>query len=271
MSERPEPFGSITTVDLWTDHHISEQMLRAHLDPELDRASRRPSEITAAVSWLAERVGIGPGSTVLDLGCGPGLYTTGFARRGASVTGVDVSTRSLQHARTTAAEASLGITYIEADYRDLVLDDEFDLVTMIMYDYGAMAPDARASVLALVADVLGPGGVFAMDVFSTALFEDQRESVVEEPNLMGGFWSPDPYSGRLETFVYADEAVTLERFMIEESGRTRVFHNWTQYFTVEALTDELAAAGLSVDTVVRDLTGRPHDPAAPEFAVLATL
>ena len=32
-SGRPEPFSDYTTPELWDDEHISEQMLRFHLDP----------------------------------------------------------------------------------------------------------------------------------------------------------------------------------------------------------------------------------------------
>jgi hypothetical protein len=42
-------------------------MLRFHLDPESDLASRRPAIIDASVAWIAERFGVGPGTRVIDL------------------------------------------------------------------------------------------------------------------------------------------------------------------------------------------------------------
>src|SRR5690606_4761567 len=95
---RPEPFSRYTTRRLWTDPHVAQQMLAAHLDPAHDLASRRPAIIDGFVSWLDRRIGLA-GRRVLDLGCGPGLYCERMALRGARVTGLDFSARSLAHAR----------------------------------------------------------------------------------------------------------------------------------------------------------------------------
>src|SRR5690242_3531145 len=73
----------------WTDPHIAGQMLAAHLDPSTDAASRQPATIDAEVAWLVARLGLQAGGRVLDLGCGPGLYSRRLAERGLAVTGVD--------------------------------------------------------------------------------------------------------------------------------------------------------------------------------------
>ncbi len=51
------------------------------------------------------------GATVLDLGTGTGSLARGFARRGASVTGVDPAAPLLQQARRLDAAAGLAIDY----------------------------------------------------------------------------------------------------------------------------------------------------------------
>ena len=54
----------------WDDAHISRGMLEAHLNSELDAASRRHITIDRSVNWLS---GLIPaGGKILDLGCGPG-------------------------------------------------------------------------------------------------------------------------------------------------------------------------------------------------------
>jgi len=78
---------------LWDDDHISRQMLAAHLDPDLDAASRRHDVIDRSVAWLGSV--IPAGGRVLDLGCGPGLYTSRLAAMGYDVTGIDYSRRSI--------------------------------------------------------------------------------------------------------------------------------------------------------------------------------
>ncbi|WP_319781036.1 hypothetical protein [Maridesulfovibrio sp.] len=36
INSRPLPFEVYTAADLWTDEHISKQMLSYHLHPEID-------------------------------------------------------------------------------------------------------------------------------------------------------------------------------------------------------------------------------------------
>jgi SAM-dependent methyltransferase len=55
------------------------------------------------------------GARVLDVACGPGRASRGFARLGAQVVGVDVSTALIERARSAEATRPLGISYHVGD------------------------------------------------------------------------------------------------------------------------------------------------------------
>jgi SAM-dependent methyltransferase len=95
LSERPEPFAP-GDARIWTDPRVAPQLLAAHLDPAVDAASRRPETIVREVAWLMDALELAPGSRVLDLGCGPGLYCEALAARGLDVTGADFSAGSIR-------------------------------------------------------------------------------------------------------------------------------------------------------------------------------
>ncbi len=99
----------------WHDPEFSRRMLREHLDQRHDHASRRVETVDAHVEWLFESVLAGRPGSVLDLGCGPGLYTERLAERGCSCLGVDISPASIEHARQVADEGNLDCTYVQAD------------------------------------------------------------------------------------------------------------------------------------------------------------
>lgn len=73
----------------WDDDYISGQMLKAHLDPDFEGASRKLSFIEKSAAWLSGLVPPSDYPQLLDIGCGPGIYAEKFARAGYQVTGVD--------------------------------------------------------------------------------------------------------------------------------------------------------------------------------------
>lgn len=269
INRRPEVFASYTAEDLWTDEHTSSRMLAYHLDGAIDVSSRKMEFIDRSAAWIIRHFGLKKGARVADFGCGPGLYTTRLASSGADVTGIDFSERSLQHAREQARIAGLEIDYVRANYLEYESDRRFDLITLIMCDYCALSPVQRVTMLDVFRRHLKPGGVLLFDVYSLAAFDLVEEKATRSPQLMDGFWSPEPYLGFLNTFKYKAEKVTLDKYTIVEAQRSRVIYNWLQYFTPVTLEAELKHGGLTLEATIGNVAGDPFDPSAHEFAVVA--
>ena len=75
----------------WHDPDFSERMLAEHLSQSHDAASRRFARIDRQVAWIHRELLEGTPTRVLDLGCGPGLYTSRLARLGHECVGIDFS------------------------------------------------------------------------------------------------------------------------------------------------------------------------------------
>ncbi len=269
IAQRPAVFARMTVADLWTDPYVSEQMLGFHLDGARAIASGTTVQIEAACAWFGRCFALGPGRKVLDLGCGPGLYTTRLAKTGAAVTGVDFSAGSLAHARSVARAESLVIDYCHADYLAWDSDERFDLVTMIMRDFCALSPPQRSSLLRKVRRLLTSGGAFVFDVDSMSALAQRRESFTIEQSTGAGFWSAEPYFVLVRSFLYPDAAVMLDKHVIIEANRRREIYNWTQFLSPEDLAAELDRADLRVAELMGSVAGAPYDPGAASFAVVA--
>jgi len=270
INERPEPFEFYTASALWTDEHTSEQMLSFHLNEASDVSSRNAEFIRRSVEWIASEFNIGRNTQIADFGYGPGLYAAHLAKRGANVTGVDFSKRSIEYAEEVATREQLNINYVNQNYLDFETEDRFDLVLMIMCDFCALSPTQRKKILSKFNRILKPGGSVLLDVYSLAAFDQREEVATYEVNLLNGFWSPNKYYGFLNTFKYYEEKVVLDKYTIVESDRTRTVYNWLQYFAPEDLEKEFRDDGFSVDELYSDVTGNPYDPNSREFAVIAT-
>lgn len=269
INARPKPFEFYTAGDLWTDEHTSKQMLSFHLNDAIDIASRNAKFIDRSVEWIASEFTIGIDTMIADFGCGPGLYATCLAKRGARVTGIDFSGRSIEYAKAIAARERLPITYVHQNYLEFETEDRFDLVLMIMCDFCALSPLQRKKILQTFHRILKPAGSVLLDVYSLSAFEEREEAATCEVNLLNGFWSPNKYYGFLNTFKYAEEKVVLDKYTIIERERTRTVYNWFQYFAPEDLESEFVEAGFFVKSVYADVAGNPYNAEAGEFAVIA--
>lgn len=180
-----------TEAAFWDDDHISKQMLKAHLDPDFNGASRKLDFIEKSVSWIKQIMPSQSYPSLLDVGCGPGLYAERFTAGGYMVTGIDFSRRSIGYARRSAQKAGLNIQYICQDYLTLDIGKPFDLSTMIYCDYGALSTDNRRVVLQNIYRHLKPGGKLLLDVFSMARYNSFQEQQTWELHKHGGFWPRD--------------------------------------------------------------------------------
>ncbi|NDV24654.1 class I SAM-dependent methyltransferase [Desulfovibrio sp. JC022] len=269
INSRPLPFEFYTASDLWTDEHISKQMLKYHLNPDVDAASRNSQFIAESSEWIINRFDLVSGKRVADFGCGPGLYTTAFAQGGASVTGIDFSTNSIGYAREQAGNKNLEIKYIDTDYLKFNTDKRFNLITMIMCDFCALSPAQRRIMLHKFHSLLKPGGSVLLDVFSLNAFNCLSEEHVFEPNLMDGFWSSGDYFGFMNRFKYESEKVVLEKYNIIEAERTRTIYNWLQYFSPNDLEAEFLNCGFSKIELLGNVAGNKYQSESNEFSIVA--
>lgn len=261
FQNKPAPFTPGESL-FWDDPHISKQMLEAHLNPDIDAASRKPETIDRSVKWLVKALGLKTDASLLDLGCGPGLYASRFAQAGFNVTGVDYSHRSIEYASNHARENNLQITYRCQNYLELDDDSLYDAAFLIYGDFCPLNPQQRAVLLKNVHRALKPNGCFVLDV-STREHRRKHGNRNAWYAAESGFWRPGPHLVLEEGFNYPEQSIWLDQYtVIEADGKVTVYRNWFQDYTPETITDELSDGGFSVESLWGDLKGEPYTPAS---------
>jgi 2-polyprenyl-3-methyl-5-hydroxy-6-metoxy-1,4-benzoquinol methylase len=148
-----------------------------------------------------QRLGIKPGTRLLDVGCGAGQLALIAARAGAKVTGCDIATNWLEQARTRAAAEGLEITFEEGDAEALPYEDgQFDAVVSM---FGAMFAPRPELVATELARVCRPGGLIAMANWTPAGFIGQMFKIIAKHIAPSGMPSPA---------LWGDEATVRDRF-----------------------------------------------------------
>jgi ubiquinone/menaquinone biosynthesis C-methylase UbiE len=264
--ERPSLYKQ-SDVNFWNDEHISKQMLKAHLNPDFEGASRKLNFIEESVKWIQETVPSSRYTKLLDIGCGPGLYAERFSKSGYKVTGIDFSKRSIEYAKISAEKQDLDITYIYQNYLEMDYNDAFDLATFIYCDYGALSTESRAVILRKIYHSLKNGGKLLLDVFSMVKYNGFQELKTWEVHETGGFWSQEKYLSLNGQYKYSDN-VTLEQTAVMTEKGIREYCIWNCYFTVESLIKEINEAGFKRFEVFSDVTGKPYVEGSPTIAIL---
>ena len=143
--------------------------IRAYEGMTLDEGHTWHRHAAAEVDWLLDRHPLPAGASVLDAGCGDGRHSVLLAQRGLTVTGVDISPRLLERARSAAISGGADVLYFEGDLRDSrsLPSGPFDLVLCLYDVVGSSAdPGDDRAILANLFSRTAPGGRLVLSVMS---------------------------------------------------------------------------------------------------------
>ncbi len=112
------------------------------------------------IDYIHQALGSLKGLEVLDIGCGTGRHALEFARRGASVCGLDLSEEMLAIGQEQARQEGLPVRFFQGDARHLDYLEEFDVVTSLCEGgFSLMETDQMdRQILEGAARALRPGG-----------------------------------------------------------------------------------------------------------------
>jgi SAM-dependent methyltransferase len=151
-----------------TPDAISSLKTRLKATWEAGNFGRFADYMTAGHLEIVERLGITPGTRMLDVACGAGQLALAAASKGAEVTGVDIASNSIAQARERARAAGVDARFDEGDAEALSYGDaSFDLVTSV---FGAMFAPRPELVAAELKRVCRPGGRIVMATWTPGGF-----------------------------------------------------------------------------------------------------
>ncbi|HJN15080.1 MAG TPA: methyltransferase domain-containing protein [Armatimonadota bacterium] len=118
---------------------------------------------------MLDKLDLDPGAEILDLACGQGRHAVEMAKRGYSVTGLDLSKYLLTHASSLAAQAGVEVELVEEDMRRVpeTWAARFDGIINVFTAFGYYDKDAdNEKVIEAVARSLKLEGRFVLDIIN---------------------------------------------------------------------------------------------------------
>ncbi len=179
---------------------------------------------------------------LLDIGCGTGRHAIELAKRGYSVTGIDLSETLLTRAREKAIEAKVTVQFQQADARNLVFRQQFDAAIMICEGaFPLMETDEMNYQILLGAkQALVPGGKF---IFTTLnglypLFHSVKDFLNSQ--MQEGNARTDALTFDLMTF--REHSTTT---ITDDDGKVKELHCNERYYVPSEIIWLLKSIGFS--------------------------
>ncbi len=141
----------------WWEDFFNDDYLRTVPSPN-------PKQVRRQCDFIEQRLGLVPGATLLDVGCGLGLHAVELTRRGFVVVGLDLSLPMLSRAADEAQDNGFKINFLHADMREMSFESAFDAVLSWGTTFGYFEDEVNRTVLDRMHRALKPGGLMLLDV-----------------------------------------------------------------------------------------------------------
>lgn len=234
----------------WDDPDFSRRMLKNHLAQEHEWASRPIKIIRRQTDWIASLLP-NTDARILDLGCGPGLYTHLLAQAGYECLGVDFSPASIAYAREQAQGRGLKLGYELADVRTYQPQGTFDLVMMVFGELNVFSQEEAVELLWKAGCCLNHGGKLLLEMQSADYVYQQSEEPLTWEACSDGLFADEPYLMLCESAWDENNTRTATHwYIIKDAGKIEEYYACTQAYDQRELRKLLVDGGFAQITKV---------------------
>ena len=267
----PEPWAEGEKIP-WNDPDFSRRMLAEHLSQAHDMASRRFAVVDRHVAWIHSELLRARPARILDLGCGPGLYTSRLARLGHKCTGIDFSPASIAYAREEAQTEGLSCAYVQHDIRTADYGTGYDLVMFLFGELNVFRPAEAQAIVRQACQALGEGGLLLLEVHTFAAVCSIGQQPRSWYSAMSGLFSEQPHLVLTENFWDAQQSVATERYYVVDAATGGVTRHASsmQAYTDEQYRSLLLDSGLAGVSFCPSLVGSPDEAQAQLMVVIGS-
>jgi SAM-dependent methyltransferase len=203
---------------------------------------------------------------ILDAPCGYGRHSIGLAKKGFTVTGLDINSYHLKKAKIEAARNHAKVRFVKKNMIDLDYGDEFDAVINMFYSFGFFDRDKdNYKVLKNFFKALKPDGKFLMhtDVNIPRIISGKYK-LNEIRNLKPG--------GKLkieESYDAITKRINGAWILHKNGGEERKDYS-VRVYTKDEFVKLCKSAGFKSCEVYSDWTGKPYDVRSEDMIIVAT-
>lgn len=242
----PSPWSEGDNIP-WHDPAFSRRMLDEHLSQDHDAASRRCEKIQNHVQWINHHLLLDQPAKILDLACGPGLYSSRLAELGHECFGIDYSPASIEYARNAAEQNHLSCKYVHQDIRQADYGIGFNLVMLVYGELNIFAPDHAHRILTKAHTALANDGLILLEPHTFSIVQEVGNKPASWYSAQSGLFSDNPHICLQENFWdESSRTATIRYFIIDSASAIVTPHAQTlQAYTDHEYHSLLTESGFS--------------------------
>lgn len=229
----PKPWDEGDNIP-WNEPGFSGRMLAEHLSQKHDAASRRGEIIDDHVDWIHNDLLKGTPSKILDLGCGPGLYSSRLAKLGHECVGIDYSPASIEYAQKTCEVEGLSCTYKCEDVRAAEYGEGYALAMFIYGEFNVFRREKIELILKKLSGALNENGILLLEPHT---YDAVKKIGATGPSWFtaeSGLFSDQPHVCLSENFWNEDSQTAIRRWFVCDKSSENIIRYSATY---QAYTD----------------------------------
>jgi len=230
----------------WDESNFSARMLKEHLSQEHDLASRRLAQVEDHVGWIVRELIDREPSRILDLACGPGLYSHRLATLGHTCRGIDFSPASIAYAAEHATNPDR-CEFVLGDLRTTDFGEDYDLALFIYGEFNAFPENEAARILSRACAALRPGGRILIEAHTPETIERIGRSGNSWYQAESGLFSERPHICLISNQWHeAERAAAADFFVVDAAdGTVTPYRNTLLQYSLDDYRALLEQAGFS--------------------------
>ena len=211
---------------------------------------RNENDAEKHIKLIFNNVKVFPGFNVLDMACGAGRHSILLAKKGLSVTAIDLSENLLLIAKRTAEKENLIIHFVHSDIRDFKSTIRFDLVLNLFTSFGYFETDEEnIATLQKAYDLLEVGGYFVLDFFNSYFL---KQNLVE-------FTEENINDAKIHQYRKIKNDRITKKIVITKDGEISTYEESVRMFSKDELVSALKKIGFDIYKTFGDFLGNEFD------------
>ena len=222
---------------------------------------RDEKEAKDLVNLILDNIDKSEVKNILDMAAGQGRHALIFAKKGYSVTAVDLSENLLSIAKRNAEKKNLNVSFVHSDIRLFEPHKSYDLILNLFTSIGYFENDnENYEVLNKAYQLLNGNGFFVLDYFNKNFI---KKNLVQN--------SVDEFDDRvISQSRYIEGERIIKEITIDKNGKIDKFVESVRMFSYDELLIMLKKIGFQIIKIFGDINGNSFElESSPRIIIIA--